>query len=72
MSLGSVKLGVGLITIVKILVSPVQIVPPLVNTGVTVIVAVSGRIPVFMLLKDGIFPVPLAPIPMEEFVFVQV
>ena len=72
MSLGSVKLGVGLIITVKILVSPVQIVPPLVNTGVTVIVAVSGRIPVFMLLKEGIFPVPLVPIPIEEFVFVQV
>ena len=72
MSLGSVKLGLGLITIVKILVSPVQIVPPLVNIGVTLIVADTGRIPVLIPLKDGIFPFPLVPIPMEEFVFVQV
>jgi len=40
--------------------------------GVTVIVADIGIVPVFEALKPGIFPEPLAPIPMAVFEFVQV
>lgn len=40
--------------------------------GVTVIVAVIGVRPVFVAVKEEIFPVPEAGIPIEEFEFVHV
>lgn len=50
---------------------PVQVVPPLVKEGVTVIVAVIGDEPVFSAVNDGIFPVPLAAKPIEGALLVQ-
>ena len=40
-------------------------------TGVTVIVAVTGVVPVFTALNEGIFPVPDAPSPIAVLLFVQ-
>ncbi len=57
--------------IVKELDIPVQVVPALVKTGVTVIVAVTGTKEVLVAVKDEIFPEPPAPNPMEVFEFTQ-
>ena len=50
---------------------PVQVVPPLVYVGVTVIVPVIGATPALVAVKE-ILPVPLAPRPMAVFELVQV
>lgn len=60
-------LGVGLIVIVYVFDVPVQ--PPLV--GVTVMVAVTGVLPLFTAVNAGTVPVPLAARPMEGLLFVQ-
>ena len=39
--------------------------------GVTVIVAITGDVPPFVAVKEGIFPVPLAGKPIEGALFVQ-
>ena len=41
-------------------------------TGVTVIVAVTGELPVLIAMKAGMFPVPLAASPIEVLLFVHV
>ena len=41
------------------------------NDGVTVTVAVTGAVPVFVAVKDGIFPVPLAARPIDGVLLVQ-
>ena len=48
--------------IVKLCAIPVTLFPPLVNVGVTVMVATSGEVPVLMAVKEGI-PVELPPLP---------
>lgn len=53
---------------VKVWVAPVH---PLAD-GVTVMVAVTGAVPLFTAAKAGILPVPEAASPMEGCVFVQV
>ena len=40
-------------------------------TGVTVIVAVTGVVPVLVAVNAAIFPVPLAPRPIDVLLFVQ-
>ena len=40
-------------------------------TGVTVMVAVTGAVPAFVAVNEGILPVPLAARPMEGVLFVQ-
>lgn len=40
-------------------------------TGVTVMVAVTGVLPVFLTVKAGIFPQPLAAKPIDVLLFVQ-
>lgn len=50
---------------VNVCEGPVQLTPPLLNVGETVIVAVTGEVPVFTAVKEGIFPVPEAARPME-------
>jgi len=50
---------------------PVQVVPPLVKEGVTVIVAVTADEPLFTAVKEGIFPVPLVAKPIEVALLVQ-
>lgn len=57
--------GVGLTTIVNVCDVPVQVMPALVNTGVTVISAVTGERPVLVAMKLGILPVPLAASPID-------
>lgn len=39
--------------------------------GVTVIVAVTGAVPVFTALKAAMFPLPVAPSPMDGSLLVQ-
>ena len=48
-----------------------QVIPPLLYDGVTVIVAVTGTTPVFVAVNDDIFPVPFAARPMLMSSFVQ-
>jgi hypothetical protein len=43
----------------------------MVYEGVTVTVAVTGVVPVFKPVKEGILPVPLAARPMDVLLFVQ-
>ena len=63
--------GIGFTVIVNVLDVPVQVKPALVNVGVTVIVAVTGVLPVLTAVKLAIFPVPLAANPMDDAVLVQ-
>ena len=62
---------VGVTVIVNVVGEPVQVVPPLVYVGVTVIVAVTGAVVVFTAVKEGILPVPLAARPIEVVLLVQ-
>ena len=50
---------------------PEQVTPPVMKRGVTVIVAITTVLPVFVAVKDGILPVPDAPRPIVELLFVQ-
>jgi hypothetical protein len=59
--------GDGFTVIVNVLGVPVQVR----RVGVTVMVAVTGMIPVLTGKKERIFPVPLAGIPIEGLLFVQ-
>ena len=49
---------------VKLLAGPEQLVPPLANIGVTVMVATTGAVVVLMAVKDAISPLPLGAKPM--------
>ena len=49
---------------VKDLVGPVQLTPPLVKVGVTMMVATTGAVPVLTAVKLAMLPVPLAARPM--------
>ena len=60
-------LGVGFTVMVKLCAAPVQ---PL-AVGVTVMVAVTGVVPVLMAVNDPMFPLPEAGRPMELLLFVQ-
>jgi hypothetical protein len=63
--------GVGFTVIVKDFDVPLHVTLPLVYTGVTVIVAVTGTIPILTAANEAISPVPLAPRPIEVVLFVQ-
>ena len=63
--------AVGLTVIVNVIGVPTQLTAPLVNVGVTVIVATTGAVVVLVAMKDGILPVPLAAIPIDAALFVQ-
>jgi hypothetical protein len=63
--------GAGLTVIVKLCGLPLQLIPALVTDGVTVIVPVTGALPVFTALKELISPVPPALNPMDILLFVQ-
>jgi len=56
---------------VKVLAIPEQLTPEFVKIGVTTMFAVIGVDPTLIAVKDGIFPVPLAAIPIEGLSFVQ-
>ena len=64
-------LAVGLTVMVNVVDGPVQLTPPFVKVGVTVIVAVTGAVPLFTAVNAAIFPVPLAARPIVVFEFVQ-
>ena len=51
--------GIGLTLMINDLEEEAQTGPPG-KVGVTVIVAINGLVPVFVAVKEGIFPVPLA------------
>jgi hypothetical protein len=63
--------GNGLTRMVKLIGVPEQLNPLLLNTGVTVIVAITGALPVLVAIKEGIFPVPLEANPILELLLVQ-
>lgn len=50
---------------VKVCDVPVQVIPPLLYTGVTVTSAITGDKPVLIAVNEGILPVPLAASPMD-------
>ena len=52
--------------IVNVFEGPVQLLPPFVKVGVTVIVANIGLVVLFTGVKTGIFPVPKAPSPIPK------
>ena len=52
--------------------APVQLVPPLVKVGVTVMVAITGEVVVPIATKDVILPLPADAKPMLVVVFVHV
>lgn len=56
---------------VKLTAAPVQITPPLLKVGVTVIVATTGNGVALLATKAGILPVPLTPKPIEGLLLVQ-
>ena len=63
--------AVGFTVIVNVLLVPTQLTPPLLNVGVTVIVAVTGARPVLLAVKDNILPVPLAARPIDGVLLIQ-
>ena len=63
--------GVGLTVIVKIIGVPLQVLPLAVRAGVTVIVAVTGVVPVFVAVKLEILPDPLKGKPILPSLLVQ-
>ena len=50
---------------------PLQVTPPLVYAGVTVIVAVTGAVPLLIAANEAMSPTPLPPRPIEVVLFVQ-
>lgn len=68
---GWLTVAVGLTVIVNVVLAPVQVIPPLVNVGVTVMVAVTGVLPALKAMNDGIVLVPDAPRPMLVLLLVQ-
>ena len=63
--------GVGFTVIVNVLDAPVQVTPPLVKVGVTVMVAVTAAVLTLVAVKLPILPVPAAARPMLVLLFVQ-
>ena len=70
-SAGWLTTAVEFTVMVNVLGVPGQLMPPLVNTGVTVMVAVTGVLPVLMAINDGMVLVPLAPNPMDGLLLIQ-
>ncbi len=64
--------GVGLTAIVKLFDGPSQVTPPLLKCGVTMIVATTGAVPLFIAMNDGILPLPAAARPIDGRLFVHV
>ena len=56
---------------VNVLLGPVHDTPSLVKVGVTVMVAITGAVPVFTATNDGILPLPLAARPIDVVLFVH-
>ena len=56
---------------VNVLLGPTQDTPPFSNVGVTVMVAITGAVPVLIAANAAILPLPLAARPMDMVLFVQ-
>ncbi len=70
----AVTVGLGLTVIVNVIGVPEQTgvaAAELIYFGVTVIVAETGAVPVFVAVNTGIDPVPLAPKPMAVLLLVH-
>lgn len=65
---GTLTTGDGFTVIVYVEGIPLQFA----TEGVTVIVATTGAVPVLIALKEGMLPLPPAPMPMEGLLLVQV
>lgn len=63
--------GMGFTVLVKVFDVPVQVTPPEKYIGVTVIVPEIGIVVLFVAVKDGIFPEPLALRPIAVLLLVQ-
>ncbi len=63
---------VGLTVIVKVFAGPSQVTPPLLKCGVTMIVATTGAVPLFIAVNDGILPLPADARPIDGRLFVHV
>ena len=63
--------GDGFTVMVNVSGVPGQVGVPLLKEGVIVMVAVTGLAPALTALKAPILPVPLAPKPILELLFVQ-
>ena len=61
----------GLTVIIQVMGKPTQLVPPLVNVGVTVMVATTGEVVVLRAAKGPILPLPATERPMLVVVFVH-
>jgi hypothetical protein len=68
---GWLTVAVGFTVMVNVVDAPVQLMPPLVKVGVTVIVAVTGVLPALMAMNDGIVLVPAAARPMDGLLLIQ-
>ena len=67
-----VTVASGFTVMVKVMAVPVQACPPLLYDGITVMVAISGAVPVgFVVVNDAISPLPEAASPMLVLSFVQ-
>ena len=64
----ALTVAIGLTVMVNVIGVPVQ---PFPVEGVTVIVAVVALVKLFVVVKLGIFPVPLAPNPIAVLLFTQ-
>jgi hypothetical protein len=63
--------GVGFTVRVKFCGGPGQVMPLLVNEGVTVNVAVTGAAPLLTAVNAGMSPFPVGAVPTEDVLFVQ-
>src|SRR2546426_927353 len=64
--------GVGFTVMVNEFGAPSQVFPAFVKCGVTVILAVTGAVPLLTAVKGGILPLPLAGRPMPGVSFAHV
>ena len=63
--------AVGLTVMVNVRGVPTQLTPLLVNVGVTVMDATTGVVVLLVAINVGIFPAPLAAMPIDGALFVQ-
>lgn len=69
--LGWFTAGTGFTVIVKFFAAPVQVTPPEIYSGVTIMVPEIGTFVPFAAVKDGMLPAPPAPSPMVVLLLVQ-
>ena len=67
----ALTVAVGLTVMVNVSEVPTQLTPLLVNVGVTVMDATTGVVVLLVAINVGIFPLPLAAIPIDGALFVQ-